>query len=1096
MAEDSASLADLPSLQVVRARLGRVRRRWLATDLAAGLLRLSGLAVGLVLLLAGVEMLARPGAEWRIGLLAVSAGAFLYGLWRWLVAPAREPISDARAAVKVETAFPELGNALINAVQLAVAARLPSPALAAAAIDQAAVRVKDLPVERAVPAAALKRGALLLGAALLLAALLAGLKGPAFAAALRQLWRPTAFVPAVGDHPIVSLKPGDCSVLAGGELNIDVEIAPYDGEAPAATLYVREDGAGPEQPVRMEMAERVRFLAPLREIRKPLQYRVEVGSSQSPVYKVAIVERPRVERIDVALVPSEYTGLKPEKHEDVPGDLRAPQGSKAGLTVRADRAVAEGALVIEDSEAVPLTLGADGRTLTGGFEIKRSGYYAIRLKDANGHTNAEGAPHKIDCLPDRPPAVKIASPAEKERTAGAGATISIAVEAGDDFGLTEVSVRYKRNREGVEQILKVWKDLPAGTKTLRVQVPLALTREAGIEAGDTIYYLAEAKDRAQTSRTVAQAIKVIDPAKAKEEKIEALGDVLKRLEMVLQWQTAAMAVSDRHRETALYAKKPLDAGEAGRVLDAQTKIRNESAEVARSINPADKTLGWAREALAELLAGPMPKAIVASERVQRLAAQPPELAGPLNDLGAQQRLIVAGLKSILAVLPKVAEAVKEEAERAEGYDLPNDVKKELEDLKDKLKEFAEQQKKTVKASEDLAKKPAEDLSEEEKKELQALAANQDDWAKFMREAYSDFSKIPKQDFTDPRLLQELLQTYEEVELAKDALSKKAAEIAVAVEESGAENASQLTTHIEKWLPDKPDREKWNMEEPIGESQTPMAELPKELEDIVGDLLEKEEDLMEEANDQTSKWADSIDKGAGWDAADGPISNMSAQGVTGNQLPNTSEIGGRSGEGRTGKASGEMVGDTATGKGGRKTPTRLNPDPFQAGQIEDTSKDPAGGATGGGKSGAPGGEGLEGPVPPNLKLSMERLAGRQADLRNQAERLALNLKMMNYPSADLEKAIQEMKKFESDTKDGRYENIARQRPVLLKNLKAAQTYTEGVSRITRDGSPNLPRGVQDEILDALSGENAPKGYEDLLKGYYDGLIKGDAPAPKK
>lgn len=76
--------------------------------------------------------------------------------------------------------------------------------------------------------------------------------------------------------------------------------------------------------------------------------------------------------------------------------------------------------------------------------------------------------------------------------------------------------------------------------------------------------------------------------------------------------------------------------------------------------------------------------------------------------------------------------------------------------------------------------------------------------------------------------------------------------------------------------------------------------------------------------------------------------MSAKGVTGNRLPNTNEIGGRSGEGRTGKASGEMVGEEAVGKGGRRTPSRLTPDPYMKGQIKDHSRDPVGGATGGGK----------------------------------------------------------------------------------------------------------------------------------------------------
>ena len=54
--------------------------------------------------------------------------------------------------------------------------------------------------------------------------------------------------------------------------------------------------------------------------------------------------------------------------------------------------------------------------------------------------------------------------------------------------------------------------------------------------------------------------------------------------------------------------------------------------------------------------------------------------------------------------------------------------------------------------------------------------------------------------------------------------------------------------------------------------------------------------VEEVEDITSGWLDSLDEGAGWTAMDGPISNMSAKGVTGNLLPNQHEIGGRSGEG--------------------------------------------------------------------------------------------------------------------------------------------------------------------------------------------------------
>ena len=73
-----------------------------------------------------------------------------------------------------------------------------------------------------------------------------------------------------------------------------------------------------------------------------------------------------------------------------------------------------------------------------------------------------------------------------------------------------------------------------------------------------------------------------------------------------------------------------------------------------------------------------------------------------------------------------------------------------------------------------------------------------------------------------------------------------------------------------------------------------------------------------------------------------------------------------------------------GKGGRKTPSRLTPDPFMKGQIKDHSKAATGGATGGGKESGKGGEGLEGPAPRSPgPRDAERLAGKQAVLRNKA-----------------------------------------------------------------------------------------------------------------
>ena len=307
-------------------------------------------------------------------------------------------------------------------------------------------------------------------------------------------------------------------------------------------------------------------------------------------------------------------------------------------------------------------------------------------------------------------------------------------------------------------------------------------------------------------------------------------------------------------------------------------------------------------------------------------------------------------------------------------------------------------------------------------------------------------------------------------MAKDALTKKTADIAVPLEQLGAEMAKEMTTNIEKWLPDTPDRERWSQEEPLTDDmkEAPMAELPREMEDIVGKLMEDEEDLFNEMEDASSSWADSLDKGAGWDAMDGPISNNSARGVTGNRLPNTSEIAGRSGEGRQGKSSGEFVGDTAVGKGGRNTPSRLTPDAFVKGQVKDYSKDPVGGATGGGKESGQGGEGLHGPVRNRPEREMARLAAKQAQLRNKAEGVDLRFKVLKYHHTDLKTMIDTMAGVENDLKAGRYRSALRRRDVLLEGLGQVKTYLKGEFQVRQDQTANLPTDIQKEILGIDAG----------------------------
>ncbi len=468
------------------------------------------------------------------------------------------------------------------------------------------------------------------------------------------------------------------------------------------------------------------------------------------------------------------------------------------------------------------------------------------------------------------------------------------------------------------------------------------------------------------------------------------------------------------------------------------------------------------------------------------------LAGPVARLIPLQQRIIETLRQLLDQVRTAEMETLAELGKRRGDDLPEETRKKFEELEKKLEAALEAQRRVVEAAENLAKAPVEDFTEAEEQLIKALEAAEDEWSRFMTELSTDLSKLPEQDFANPSLLKELIEIQTEIKMAEDALLKKAADIAVPLEQLGYEMAEELKTNLEKWLPDTPDRERWSQEESLtdADKEAPMAELPGELEDLIGELMEEEEALFDELEDVSSSAADSLDAGAGWDAMDGPISNMSAKGVTGNRLPNTNEIGGRSGEGRSGKASGEMVGEEAVGKGGRRTPSRLTPDPYMKGQIKDHSRDPVGGATGGGKESGEGGAGLEGPTPPQRgDRDRSRLAGKQAALRNKAEAIDLQFQIMNFHRTDLQRLIELMSAGGSRYPCG----TLSKRPSAAagdagRSSREFGEYVSGEFQVRQDYSPNLPADVQKEILGSMQ-EPSPVGWEELNRAYFERLATG-------
>jgi hypothetical protein len=1034
---------------------------------------------------------------WTWVVLATWLGVMVVASILWVLRPLLIRPGTVQMARLLESRVPGLHNGLTNSVLLANADDLQASPWLPQIFDEINQTLSAQPIGDAVRMSDLNHVAFVTGLVMVPLLLAVMLFPRPFTHGWQQMLHPAVFVPKVGVMQITKVLPGDVTLVAGQPL--EIEATATGPQTPEANLYF-DDGTPTATLAPTAVEDTLHYTYRADHIDKSMRYRLAIGGTESQWYNVTIVRQIKLQEINLAFTPPAYTGkpagsitLKPETLDANP--VTVPQGSNVQLSVTIDVPANGAMLQLADRAPVPMTAGSSRTGFTGSFAVNDDTPVAVLLTDGSGQIIATLPDHPlmIHCLKDAAPTIEIKFPTQ-DTVVGPQAELKIAAALKDDYGLVSSRVLLAVGPDAPLAPVAT-QSYPAGTTSADLSSLLDLGPDVR-KHGNSIRVQVEATDNRDLSDTVTDKdaasgstdkggpqvatspiyeIKFRDPEVMAEEQKDQADQLRKLLTEMLETQLKL--------NTQTVAWKPAQPAAMKKISVAQGDLRNLMQSTAETF-AFDESNKIVQKALLVLALNPGKDAVdfATALATEKDVTQQSKLS---TDLQTQQRRIVSTLESLLSLLTALPEPSTQPTTRP-GDQLasrPDAFQK----LDDQLKQFMKEQQKLLDQTASLAKKPVDDFNDKDKKLMADLLQAQDKLDAFMKAAVSDFSKGAEQDMANAAMAKEAQAIYSEVTMAKDALNQKAMEIAVPAEENGLEGAKELSTNIEKWLTNTPDRQQWTQEELPDKSDTPMPELPKELQDMIGELMEQQEDLFDQMEDQNANITDSADKGIGWDAADGPIADMSAKGVTGNQLPNNNEMGGRSGEGRSGRSQGEFVGDTAVGKGGRNTPTRLDPTPFAQGQIKDTSKDPVGGATGGGKLSGEGAAGLQGPVPGKAVDGLKRLATKQAELRNTAERLALQYKLSRYDNFKLRDSINLMRDVQTDLESGRYQNAMRKRDVLLDDIDTSRMLVSGTVNVQQDSTPTTSLKMQRDLNDAMKGD-LPSAWSDPLKEYYKKLAE--------
>jgi len=645
-------------------------------------------------------------------------------------------------ARRVETEFPNLGNNLINLVQLAETRGNGDPAFCEAAIRHAAEQADHVSFNAAAARQSrwerlrhcmqtprdLVESLVLLGV-LIAAAIVCQRTIPNWGSAASRLLSPWEFVPAVGKVGVIEVAPKDTEILIGASQEITAEIKNPQALAYDARIFIKPEGEEESNQPLIGDDKHRRYKYTLPAVLKPVKYRLEIGDSQTPIYTIQVREKPTVSEVAVTYRFPAYLNRKDETLTQKTADLEALQYSMAELQIRPTTPIAKGHILLEGQELLGRVM-ENGKLLAVEMPLLKNASFTIQLFNDAGHSDPDPRINRIQVVPDRPPTVEFLKP-PPESTSAPGASVPVTIRAGDDYGLDRLRLEMKIQAQEAAIIVQQWTDFENGTTVVR-QYNLDLKSER-FQPGQTVLIRAKVWDKRvvnnwgldlkpQEAATSWHAIKIIAEDAKTTADLEQLETLHGAVWKILEKQIRARVVAAGILETSQLIERT---GMAGDVRTEQIDIHKLSVDTVNSIGQSDREERQTiKRVLNGLAFGDMLTAVQQSEDLVKLKMLE-EFKQSAGKLMVVQDRIISVLRKLLDVSRRAEDDLLAEMKKRPGVDLPDDIKQKLKDARDKLDKFLKEQKKIIEASENLAKTPVDDFTRQDGQEI-AQAERQDE----------------------------------------------------------------------------------------------------------------------------------------------------------------------------------------------------------------------------------------------------------------------------------------------------------------------------------------------------------------------------------
>ncbi|GAB4149670.1 MAG: hypothetical protein Tsb009_24070 [Planctomycetaceae bacterium] len=450
--------------------------------------------------------------RWHVGeqtrllmLVGIFAGCgFL--IWRMLLRPLMQPLSDLELAMKVEQRFPQFKDGLTSTVQFSQSQRDPqlgSPQLQKRVIAETLPALKQVNLDDVIEHRSVRTAITSAIVALLTVAVIIGWNQPVAGMAINRLlfpyssaeWMRNTHLRILDDQlqPISASNSTPLRRVQGDVFKVYIENT--RGELPQDITFEIKTPNGDlvrEKLRKLTIRDQTGTLRQLCTASLvlddgPIYFRAAGDDHHDmPWTRLDVVTAPRIETLQVKLIPPKYTGRTPESLPVGMGHIQALVGTEVQVRATSNVSLSSAKLRIKSEEPIPLSLSADGKSFQTTFQLREAGSftYGFLLKDRQGFGNPNARRFNIRAIRDQVPTVRILSPTRDIRvTQNAIVPMKLLVE--DDLRLNEVRLKYRIDGDSSDSYKVIPLEIPVDRYSWQL-------KEVGI--GDRVRVHAEATD--------------------------------------------------------------------------------------------------------------------------------------------------------------------------------------------------------------------------------------------------------------------------------------------------------------------------------------------------------------------------------------------------------------------------------------------------------------------------------------------------------------------------------------------------------------------------------------------------------------------------